>query len=222
MKSQKINKSDICFLIRAYNEASRIGSVIEGIMGAGFRKICVVNDGSKDETEAIARSFDNVVYLEHSYNRGGGAALETGFEFLRRNAEILDISYVVTFDADGQHSIDDIGKFIQAFEKDPGLDVVFGSRFIEKTDSNVPLLRRLTLWGGKWFTWAISGVRLTDSHNGYRMLRVGAVKKIILTMDGMEYASELIEQVRLQGLRFSEVPVNIWYDDYTMGKGQRF
>lgn len=181
-----------------------------------------MNDGSKDETETIARSYSNVIYLEHSYNRGGGAALETGFEFLRRNAETLGIHFVVTFDADGQHTIKDVPKFIQAFEKFPEVDVVFGSRFIQKTDSNVPLLRRLTLWGGKWFTWAISGIRLTDSHNGYRMLRIEAVKKIILTMDGMEYASELIEQVRLQELKFAEVPVNIWYDEYTMGKGQRF
>ena len=141
---------------------------------------------------------------------------------MRRNAEILGIRFVVTFDADGQHTIKDVPKFIKAFEKHPEVDVVFGSRFIQKTDSNVPLLRRLTLWGGKWFTWAISGIRLTDSHNGYRMLRIEAVKKIILTMDGMEYASELIEQVRLQELKFYEVPVNIWYDEYTMGKGQRF
>jgi glycosyltransferase involved in cell wall biosynthesis len=191
-------------------------------MAAGYRKICVVNDGSRDGTEAIARSYDNVIYLEHSYNRGGGAALETGFEFFRRNAEVLGILYIVTFDADGQHTIDDLPKFLDAFGKDAKLDVVFGSRFIEKTDSNVPFFRRLTLWGGKWFTWAVSGIKLTDSHNGYRMLKVDAVKKIILTMDGMEYASELIEQVRLQNLKFAEVPVNIWYDEYTMGKGQRF
>lgn len=141
---------------------------------------------------------------------------------MRRNAETIGISYVVTFDADGQHAIDDLAKFIHAFEADPTLDVVFGSRFIEKTESNVPFLRKLTLWGGKWFTWAVSGIRLTDSHNGYRMLRIEAVEKIVLTMDGMEYASELIEQVSLQKLKFAEVPVNIWYDDYTMGKGQRF
>lgn len=85
----------------------------------------------------------------------------------------------------------------------------------------MPLHRRITLWGGKWFTWAVSGIRLTDSHNGYRMLTVDAVKKIVLTMDGMEYASEFIEQVRLQGLKYAEVPVHIRYDDYTLGKGQR-
>ncbi len=208
-------------MIRAYNEASRIEEVIDGIMDAGYRKILIINDGSRDGTEAIARKYANVMYLEHTHNRGGGAALETGFEFLRRNAEILDIHYVVTFDADGQHTIKDLPRFTKTLEKNPNIDVIFGSRFIEKTESNVPFLRRLILWGGMWFTWAVSGVRLTDSHNGYRMFQMRAIQKIILTMDGMEYASELIEQVRLQGLTFAEVPVNIRYDSYTMAKGQR-
>ena len=67
----------------------------------------------------------------------------------------------------------------------------------------------------------ISRVKLTDSHNGYRMIRIRAISKIELTMDGMEYASELIEQVRMHELIFSEVPVNITYDEYTLSKGQR-
>lgn len=131
---------------------------------------------------------------------------------------MLGIKFVLTFDADGQHDVADMQKFIDKFEQNPELDVIFGSRFIIKTNSNVPFFRRITLWGGKWFTWAVSGIELTDSHNGFRMLRTSAVQAIVLTMDGMEYASELIEQVRLQKLKFSEVPVNIHYDEYTLGK----
>lgn len=113
-------------------------------------------------------------------------------------------------------------RFVEAFEKDDRLDIVLGSRFITKTNSNVPFFRHIILMGGKLFTWAISGIKLTDAHNGYRMMKVEALKKITLTMDGMEYASEFVEQMNIQGLRFKEVPVNIHYDDYTMGKGQRF
>lgn len=216
-----IISDDICFLIRAYNEATRIGDVIDSIIQAGYKKILVVNDGSKDNTEEIVRKYTNVIYLEHAQNRWGWAALETGFEFLRRNAEVLGIKFVLTFDADGQHDVADMQKFIDKFEQNPELDVIFGSRFIIKTNSNVPFFRRITLWGGKWFTWAVSGIELTDSHNGFRMLRTSAVQAIVLTMDGMEYASELIEQVRLQKLKFSEVPVNIHYDEYTLGKWQK-
>lgn len=53
------------------------------------------------------------------------------------------------------------------------------------------------------------------------MLRIASVEKIRLTMDGMEYASELVEQIAAKGLKFSEVPVNITYDDYSLGKGQK-
>lgn len=78
-------------------------------------------------------------------NRGGGAALETGFSYIRQHAEHHGWEYVVTFDADGQHDIADIGGFIDIFDQHPRTDVVYGSRFITKTASNVPLLRRAIL-----------------------------------------------------------------------------
>lgn len=111
--------------------------------------------------------------------------------------------------------------FEKAYVDDASLDVVFGSRFVVKTNSNVPFFRRIILMGGKVFTRLISGISLTDSHNGYRMLRIASVEKIRLTMDGMEYASELVDRVRYFGMKFREVPVNIRYDEYTLGKGQK-
>lgn len=106
--------------------------------------------------------------------------------------------------------------FTDAFSEDASLDVVFGSRFVVKTNSNVPFFRKIILMGGRVFTRLISGISLTDSHNGYRMLRVSSVERARLTMDGMEYASELVDQVRTLGLKFKEVPVNILYDEYTL------
>ena len=67
----------------------------------------------------------------------------------------------------------------------------------------------------------ISGIHLTDAHNGYRMIRIEKLDTIHITMDGMEYASELIDQIASQGLHLKEVPVNIHYDEYTLAKGQR-
>jgi glycosyltransferase involved in cell wall biosynthesis len=66
-----IISNEICFLIRAYNEASRIGGVIDEVIAAGYKKILVVNDGSRDNTEEIVRKYPNVIYLEHTQNRGG-------------------------------------------------------------------------------------------------------------------------------------------------------
>jgi hypothetical protein len=130
----------------------------------------------------------------------------------------MGVKLIVTFDADGQHDMGDLENFITAFKNDKSLDVVFGSRFITKTRTNVPLIRRLILIGGRIFTVILSRIRLTDAHNGYRMLTMNAVNKIKLTMDAFEYASELIEEVHHKRLKYAEVPVNIIYDEYSLGK----
>jgi glycosyltransferase involved in cell wall biosynthesis len=213
--------SSIIFLIRAYNEASRIREVIEGIFDAGYTEILVVDDGSTDGTDTVLADLieaNRIHYVRHVTNRGPGAALETGFSFIRENTEARGWKYLLTFDADGQMDICDMIKFEKAFEKDETLDIVIGSRFITKTNTNVPLMRRIILWGGRIFTSIISGVHLTDAHNGYRMLRITTLEKIHITMDGMEYASELIDQIGQNKFRFVEVPVNIHYDEYTLGK----
>jgi len=217
--------SSIIFLIRAYNESTRIRQVIEWIFDAGYTEVLVVDDGSSDGTDTLLADWvewERIHYVRHVTNRGAGAALETGFSYIRENSEIHSWEYLLTFDADGQHDIRDITKFEKAFEKDETLDIVIGSRFIVKTKTNVPLMRRIILWGGRIFTSIISGVHLTDAHNGYRMLRVTTLEKIHITMDGMEYASELIDQIWQNKFRFIEVPVNIRYDEYSLAKWQRY
>lgn len=217
--------SSIIFLIRAYNESTRIRQVIEWIFDAGYTEILVVDDGSTDGTDHILADlveWERIHYVRHVTNRGAWAALETGFAYIRENATEHNWEYLLTFDADGQHDIRDITRFEKAFDKDETLDIVIGSRFITKTDTNVPLMRRIILWGGRIFTSLISGVHLTDAHNWYRMLRVTTLEKIHITMDGMEYASELIDQIGQNKFRFVEVPVNIRYDEYSLAKWQRY
>lgn len=143
-----INHDSIVFLIRAYNEGTRIHDVIEKIFVAGFSNILVIDDGSTDDTHEVLREWigTKIHYVRHAANRGGGAALETGFEFIRRFHAEYGWQYVVTFDADDQHDINDLGKFISAFAKDDSIDIVIGSRFIEKTNTNVPTFRRMILW----------------------------------------------------------------------------
>lgn len=220
----RVQKNSILFLIRSYNESTRIISVIESIIAWGFDQILVVDDGSSDGTfELLEAHFgDTISVIRHPINRGAWAGLETWFAFFRKEAISHGWEYLVTFDADGQHKIEDMQGFLEYFEKDPKTDVVYGSRFIEKTNSNVPFFRRIILWWGRIFTSFISWVTLTDAHNGYRMFRASVIHKVSITMNGMEYASELIDQIHEHGYAIREVPVNIHYDAYTLAKWQKY
>ena len=107
-----------------------------------------MDDGSTDGTEVFLSDLithEKIHFVRHGTNRGAGAALETGFAYIRAMHMNNNWKYLVTFDADGQHDIKDIEHFTHAFKHDDSLDVVFGSRFIRKTNTNVPFLRRLLL-----------------------------------------------------------------------------
>jgi len=206
------------FLIRAYNEASVISDVLKSIIKAGYKNILVVNDWSTDKTKEIVQNFwDNIILLNHFRNRWAWAALETGFEYIRRYGKI---KYIITFDADWQHDVADTNKFVHKFEQNPELWAVFGSRFIENTAKNIPLTRKIILFLGRIFTYIVSWVFLTDTHNWFRVFTLESVQKIKLTIDSMAYASELIEEIKKNDISFAEVPVTIIYTNYSLSKWQ--
>jgi len=87
----------------------------------------------------------------------------------------------VTFDADGQHQLEDVETFIQAFSDDKELDIVLGSRFLGKT-VNMPKIKKVTLKIGILFTRVFSQIKLTDTHNGYRMIKISTLPNIQITL----------------------------------------
>jgi hypothetical protein len=127
--------------------------------------------------------------------------------------------YAVTFDADGQHNMEDIAPLLEPLRTGRA-DFALGSRFIGKAP-HIPSSRRLVLRLGVLFTRAVSGARLSDTHNGLRALSARALDRVSITQDRMAHASELIDQVVASGLKFVEVPVTIRYTAYSRGKGQR-
>jgi len=215
-----IKNNEIIFLIRSYNEWKHLLFTIEHIKKWWFKNILVVDDGSTDWTEEKLKYRNDIFYIRHLINRGGGAALETWFEWIRKYAYKYWIKYVITFDADWQHDIADIKKFIQAMEvKNP--DVILWSRFLKNTYKNMPFLRKIVLIWWKIFTWMFSNIKVSDPHNGYRMFKVGVIRKIYLTMDWFEYASELIDLLAKNNFKIVEVPVNIKYTKYSLSKWQK-
>ena len=199
-------------VIAAYNEAKNIKNVIDRLM-VKFPNVVVVDDGSSDGTESlVARS--NAFLLRHITNRGQGAALQTGIQFaLLKGADII-----VTFDADGQHDERDIDALVQPILRGE-CDATFGSRFLGHAH-NIPLSRRVILKIGILFTWAVSGVRVSDIHNGLRALSRHAASSLHITMDRMAHASEMFDQIIRSGWRYREIPVNIYYSRESLAKGQ--
>lgn len=207
-----IEPREIYIVVPAYNEAPKVFAVVRELLSS-FPHVVVVDDGSGDATSAEARRAGATV-LRHLLNRGQGAALQTGIDYsIGRGAEVI-----VTFDADGQHRVEDVNRLVETLERE-GSDITIGSRFLG-LQSNIPAARRLLLRTAARFMRVTSGVALTDAHNGLRAIRRGAASRINLTIDGMAHASELVDQIYRLGLKVSEVPVVIHYSDYSMQKGQ--
>lgn len=205
-------RAGVYIVVPAFNESRSIASVV-GDLRASYPNVIVVDDGSKDETFAVAKSAGAVV-LRHSINRGQGAALQTGIEFaLSRGAH-----YVVTFDADGQHQVADVSSIVEPLWRKE-CQVTLGSRFLGDA-VNLPASRRLLLRMGVFFTRLVNGTRLTDTHNGLRGFSREAARHVDIHLDGMAHASEMIDIISRNRLSFREVPVQIHYTDYSIAKGQ--
>jgi len=217
--SNKIIKWKEVFVIRVYNEEQVLEKTIQEIINKNYKNILVVNDGSTDNSKRVLEDFwEKILLLNHFKNRWWWAALKTGLEYLKR---YWKTEYIITYDADWQHSLKDLKVFFQAFKQNKKLDIVLGSRFIKKTKSNVPAIRKLILMWWKLFTYFMSNIALTDSHNGYRVFKSSILNRINISMDGMEYASEIIENINKNKLNYKEVPVDILYTEYSLKKGQK-
>lgn len=204
---------DVWVVVPAYNEATTIGHVV-GELRAAFRNVLVIDDGSGDETRAIARAAGATV-IRHPLNVGQGAALETGLEYVRRRP---GNSWAVTFDADGQHRVQDAVAMLGRARSE-GLDVVLASRF-GGAQVAMPALRRAVLWAGVRFTRLRTRLEVTDTNNGLRVLGPRAVRLIRLKQPRMAHASELEAAVGRLRLRYAEMPATVLYTDYSRAKGQ--
>jgi glycosyltransferase involved in cell wall biosynthesis len=204
--------SNTWIVVAAYNEGERLGPTLSRLCQLPVN-VVVVDDGSRDNTREVALQHD-VWVLRHRINCGQGAALQTGIDFaLQQGAEVL-----VTFDADGQHSTDDLEALVEPIRAGQ-VDVALGSRFLGKT-IGMHASRWVILKLAVLFTRLFSGIRVTDTHNGLRAFCRRAAQKIRITQDRMAHASEILDRIARENLRFCEVPVTIRYTEETRRKGQ--
>ncbi len=204
---------DVWVVIPLYNEGTVIGDVVRAARDT-FPHVVCVDDGSTDGSVAAAEAAGAVV-VRHPVNLGQGAALQTGFEY---TLSVPTMRWVVTFDADGQHQVDDVVAMLDKAGAED-LDVVFGSRFLDdRTEAG--FLKGLILRTAVGYTNLTTGTRLTDAHNGLRVLSRDVVAKVDITQNRMAHASELVQQIGQLGVRYGESPVHILYTDYSRSKGQ--
>lgn len=208
-------RGEISAIIPVYNEDVKVIKKMVSRTRPFVGKVVLVDDGSDPPLkEVLENNNKDIVILRHLYNLGQGAALQTGIEY----AKTYRAKIVVTLDADCQQDPSEIGQVVAPIIKGKA-DVVLGSRFLGKT-INMPYFKKLILKAGVIFTNLFLHTALTDTHNGFRAFNKRALFTLKITQNEMAHASEIIEQIVEQKLRYVEVPVSISYNAYNLKKGQ--
>jgi glycosyltransferase involved in cell wall biosynthesis len=205
--------SDTWVVMPVFNEAAVVGGVVEATRGT-FGNVVCVDDGSSDGSGAQARAA-GAHLVRHAVNLGQGAALQTGISYALGQP---GVRFVVTMDSDGQHRPEDAAVMVEVARSGVA-DVVLGSRFLDG-GAGVPVAKRAVLRAVAALSPASRRLRLTDAHNGLRVLTAEAAAQLRIRTSGMEHASEIVALLAASGLRVVEVPVTILYTDYARSKGQ--
>lgn len=200
----------IYIILPVFNEAEIIAEVLRDLKEHGYNNLIVIDDGSSDQTYQNAIQ-ENVVVLRHKINRGKGAAVKTGITAATK----LGAEIVVTMDGDGQHSPADIERLIAPIREDH-VDVVLGSRMI--ASDGMPKIKVIANKIGNLVTFFLYGLHVTDSQSGFRAYSYFATTKIDTKADKYEYDSKVLREIRHNRLRYVEIPVEVRYTEYSMGK----
>ena len=193
--------------IPAYNEEKNIASIITKLKKI-TDSIIVCDDGSSDMTSDISKNLGAIV-ITHKKNMGYGVAINSIFQ----KAKELNSDLLVTFDADGQHRVEDIEKVVEPIKNNTA-DLVIGSRFLDKK-SNVPNYRKIGIKVITKITNVSIKKKLTDSQSGFRAYNKQVLSQISPSDIGMGISTEILIKSSSKGLRIMEVPVTILYSGDT-------
>ena len=194
--------------IPAFNEEKNIAGLIIKLKKIADR-IIVCNDGSTDLTSKIAEGL-GVTVINHAKNLGYGAAIRSLF----LKSKDLDGDILVTFDADGQHRIEDINKVIKPIVNEES-DLVIGSRFLDKSEKEVPQYRKVGIKIITKVTNATIKKQLTDSQSGFRAYSKKVLNELNPSELGMGISTEILIKASAKNFRISEVPIKITYNGDT-------
>ena len=193
--------------IPAYNEEKNIAVIITKLKKI-TDSIIVCDDGSSDMTAEISKNLGATV-ISHKKNMGYGVAINSIFQ----KSKELNVDLLVTFDADGQHRVEDIEKVVEPIKNNTA-DLVIGSRFLDKK-SDVPNYRKIGIKVITKVTNASIRKKLTDSQSGFRAYNGQVLSQISPSDMGMGISTEILIKSSSKGLRIMEVPITILYSGNT-------
>jgi hypothetical protein len=197
-------KDKIAILVPAYNEAENIGVVLDQMPTevCGVRtEILVVDDGSRDGTGDVAAEHGALV-ARHVTNRGGGAALRTGYRLMLESGALI----VVTLDADGQHLPSEMPRLVEPVLSGE-VDVAHGSRVLGHADRNTRA-RELGIVFFNRLVSFITRTHVTDCSNGYRAVRTTVLPQLVLRQEQFHTSEFMIEAIK-RGVPAKEVPITV-------------
>jgi len=197
----KPSQPEIIAGIPAYNEQEYIGTVVLKTRQY-VDEVIVVDDGSTDQTANVAKLAGATV-IQHEQNKGYGASVQTLLaEAKKRGPDIL-----LLLDADSQHNPDEIPHLIKPISE--GFDLVIGSR--QRQRANIPVYRRIGQWVISYFSYILSGEKVSDSESGFRVFSKEAIARLELKENGMAVSAETIVNAVEKGLKITESPISIRY-----------
>jgi len=192
----------IWVIIPAYNEQFNLEKVLEDLKKKRVSTL-VIDDGSTDSTFQIARQQADLA-IRNSKNLGKGVSLKKGIAYLLEND---NFDYIVTMDADGQHPISDLGKFLEQAQE--GENFVVGNRM--QNLSGMPKIRIITNKLMSWIISKIIGQKIPDTQCGFRLIKREVLEKIRIETEKYEVESEIVIKAARLGFKIKSVPIESVY-----------
>ncbi len=196
--------NNVAIIIPAYNEEKYIEKTVKKCLEI-LPNVIVIDDGSKDLTYSIVKKV-GVLVLKHKVNKGKGVALRTGFNY----ALDKGFSGVITLDADSQHNVDEIKKFIDfLLSNKEGIDIILGNRM--ENPKGMPFIR---LVANKFTSWLISkraNLNIPDVQSGFRYISRKVLENVKTRSNRFEAEPELLLRASLKGFKILSIPISTIY-----------
>ena len=192
-----------CVIVPTYNNAGSLEKILNEILKY-TQHVIVINDGSSDETQAILENYDNIKIVANKENQGKGVALQKGFNAARDNG----YDYAISIDSDGQHSADDLSKFISALKENPD-SFILGARNMEQ--DGIPGKSSFGHKFSNFWYWVETGIQLPDTQTGYRLYPLRKLEGMKFFTRKFEFEIEILVRAAWRGIAITSIPVGVHY-----------